>query len=282
MKMKKITTRFAAVGAVWCIATAGTLQATILTAIPRQGGMLMPEVYYHADTDSVTVDLSAIGIIAQLTPLLVSNPQDRFDPADPWFEYLDPCRQGLAFSRRYGFDIAAMSDLLLANRALWIRKLSSSDGLSFYDYNDFVTPKTWAPVFATAGTSNAVHWSGLMWHFGVTAPPGANSYSAAFEIYVLDTITGLEVADSSTGPFALEWTDVPDGRPELTIARTGVNQVTVSWPAATANWTLITSETLLATNWRVCTNTPVTLDGQSAVTLRPDGASQFFRLQLNQ
>jgi len=26
----------------------------MLEAVPRQGGMLMPEVYYHADTDSVT------------------------------------------------------------------------------------------------------------------------------------------------------------------------------------------------------------------------------------
>jgi hypothetical protein len=64
--------------------------AAVLSTVPRQGGMLMPEVYYHADTDSVTVDLSAIGITAQITPLLVSNPNDSFDPGDPWFPYLDP------------------------------------------------------------------------------------------------------------------------------------------------------------------------------------------------
>ena len=103
-----------------------------------------------------TVDLSAIGIIAQLTPLLVSNPNDSFDPADPWFKYLDPSRQGLAFSRRYGFDMDVMTDYLPWNRALWIRNLGSSPELSFYDYNDFVGALTWNPILGTDGTSHAV------------------------------------------------------------------------------------------------------------------------------
>jgi len=242
----------------------------------------MPEVYYHADSDSVTEDLSAIGIVAQLTPLLVSNPQDHFDPTDPWFDTLDPSQQGLSFSRRYGFDISALSDLLPPDRELWIRNLSRSPGLSFYDYNDYVTPKTWAPVFGTAGTTNAVYWSGLMWHFGVTAPPGTNSYSAVFEAFVLDTSTGLEVANSSSGPFVLNWTDIPDGRPPLTIACTGANQVTVSWPATTANWTLLSAPSLASTNWLAWTNPPVTSGGQCIVTFAPAGTPGFFRLLLNQ
>jgi hypothetical protein len=140
-----------------------------------QGGMLMPEVSYHADTDSVTVDLSQIGEIAQLTPLLVSNPANRFDPADPWYDSLDPSRQGLAFSRRYGFDIATGSDDLPLNRQLWIRKLSSSPNLGLYDYRPNSTPKQWTPIFGTAGSTNASPWSGNMWHVGAAAPPGTNT-----------------------------------------------------------------------------------------------------------
>jgi len=129
------------------------IHAAILATVPRQGSMLMPEVYYHENTDSVTVDLSAINVIAQLTPLLVSNPNDSFNPADPWFQYLDPSQQGLAFSRRYGFDMDVMSDYVPDNRALWIRNLGSSPALSFFDYNDYVYPLTWNPILGTAGTS---------------------------------------------------------------------------------------------------------------------------------
>jgi hypothetical protein len=97
-------------------ACAVSVSAAELTNVSFQGGMLMPEVYYHADTDMVTVDLSAIRVTAQLTPLLISNPSDSFSPADPWFSALEPSGQGLAFSRRYGFDIDALSDIPPDNR----------------------------------------------------------------------------------------------------------------------------------------------------------------------
>ncbi|MCX6914773.1 MAG: hypothetical protein NT167_17280, partial [Verrucomicrobia bacterium] len=90
-------------------ALGGSVSAAVLTNVPMQGGMLMPKVWYHADSDTVTVDLSDILVTAQLTPLLISNPSDSFSPGDPWFDSLDPSRQGLAFSRRYGFDMDAMS-----------------------------------------------------------------------------------------------------------------------------------------------------------------------------
>jgi hypothetical protein len=258
-------------------AFSASVHAAVLTVVPRQGGMLMPEVYYHADTDSVTVDLSGISVTAQLTPLLVSNPNDSFDPGDPWFAYLDPSQQGLAFSRRYGFDMDAMTDYLPDNRALWIRKLTASPELAFYDYND----KTWNPIFGTAGTSNAVYWSGGMWHIGVTAPPRTNSYSATFEIYVVNTDTGEAVAGSSSGAFVLNWTDVPDGRPVLTIAPTAPNQFTVSWPTPTVNWDLLTATNLTSTNWIACSNAVQTQDTNSFITFSNATAQQFFRLRRN-
>jgi hypothetical protein len=255
--------------------------AAVLTTVPMQGSMLMPEVYYHADTDTVTVDLSAILVTAQLTPLLISNPNDSFSPTDPWFDSLDPARQGLAFSRRYGFDMDAMSDIPPDNRQLWIRKLSGSPDLGIYDYNASSTPKKWTPIFGTAGTSNATYWSTLMWHVGVTAPPGTNTYTATFEVYVVNTDNGLEVPGSSSGPFVLNWTDVPDGRPQLNVAAVGPGRVQLSWPASANNWALVSASTLSAPNWSDVTNVPVTVSSEFVVTLNAAALAQFFRLKLN-
>ncbi len=268
------------------VALALSVDAAVLGLIPRQGSMLMPKVYYHADTDSVTVDLSAIGIIAQLTPLLVSNPNDSFDPADPWFKYLDPSRQGLAFSRRYGFDMDVMTDYLPWNRALWIRNLGSSPELSFYDYNDFVGALTWNPILGTEGTSHAVCWNLVMWHIGVTAVPAlpgkTNFYSATVEVYVVNTDTGKEVPNSSSGPFLLRWTDVPDGRPALTISPGATNGVVLSWPASAVNWSLVSSTNLNSTNWIAVTNAVEFLGSRAAVPLNSLATRQFLRLRRNQ
>ena len=262
-------------------AFAGSSVAAVLTTVPMQGGMLMPEVYYHADTDTVTVDLSAILVTPQLTPLLISHPGNEFSPADPWFDSLDPTRQGLAFSRRYGFDVDAMSDLLPDNRQLWIRKLSGSPQLGIYDYNASTTPKKWTPIFGTAGTSNAICWSGLMWHVGVTAPPGTNNYTAVFEVYVVNVDSGREVPGSGSGPLVLNWTDVSDGRPQLTIAVPQPGQVQLCWPVGAANWSLVSAATPDAPIWSAVTNPPVTLNHELAVTLNAADTVRFFRLKLN-
>ncbi len=267
-----------------CLALAAfacSVPGAVLTNVPMQGSMLMPTVWYHADTDSVTVDLCDITVTAQLTPLLASHPTDSFSPADPWFDYLDPSRQGLAFSRRYGFDMHPMTDYLLDNRELWIRKLAGSPELGIYDYAD-TAPKTWTPIFGTAGTTNATHWSGLMWHVGIAAPPGTNTYTATFEVYVVNTETGLEVPGSASGPFVLEWTDVPDGRPLLNIAALVPGQVQLTWPASATNWTLVAASTLKASSWSAVTNTPARLDNLLTVTLSGGERAQFFRLKLNQ
>ena len=262
-------------------ALATSASAAVLTTVPMQGGMLMPEVYYHADSDTVTVDLSTILVTAQLTPLLISNPSDSFSPTDPWFDSLDPRKQGLAFSRRYGFDMDAMSDIPPDNRQLWIRKLSGSPDLGIYDYNASATPKLWTPIFGTAGTTNATYWSGLMWHVGVAAPAGTNTYSATFEVYVVNTDNGLEVPGSSSGPFILNWRDVPDGRPQLEIAVLAPGLVQLSWPANATNWTLVSASTPNAPNWSSVTNTPVALNNQLTVTLDTVNSPQLFRLKLN-
>jgi hypothetical protein len=257
--------------------------AQILTTVPMQGSMLMPEVFYHEDTDTVTVDLWNIitntTAPAQLTPLLISNPTNRFSPADPWFDSLDPSRQGLAFSRRYGFTPATGSGTLPTNRQLWIRKLSGPPDLGFYDYRN--NQKIWTPIFGTAGASSASAWTGKMWHVGVTAPPGTNAYAATFEVYVVDTDTGMEVPGSSSAPFVLDWTDVPDGRPPLNIAAEASGQVRLSWPASATNWAPVCASAANASDWSALTNESTVLDGMRTVLLDWTHDCGFFRMRLN-
>lgn len=262
-------------GSVWA-------QADMLTRVPMQGGMLMPEVTYHAESDRVTVDLSNIGLTAQLTPLLISHPNDTFDPDDPWFESLDPSRQGMAFSRRYGFEMHPNTDLLPADRELWIRKTAGSADLGIYDYNASTSPKRWIPIFGTAGSSDAAFWSGLMWHVGVTAPPGTNTYSATFEVYVVNAATGQEVPGSSSAPFVLDWTCVPDGRPALDIAAQAADDIVLTWSTSATQWSLVRSSNLVAGPWTPAEGTEdVAVIGPANVRIKGPAARQFYRLQRN-
>jgi len=257
----------------WWLA-GSSLHAAILTSVPMQGGMVMPMLRYTASTGTLTVTMDPT--VPQLTPLLVSNLGDYFDPADPWYEYLDPTRQGLAFSRRYGFVMDTASDPLPAGRAIWIRKLSSSANLGAYRYRSGAN-KAWDPIFGTAGTTNALQWDGTMFHPGFTAPPGTQTYTATFEAFVMDTTTGTPVPGGSTGPFVFNWTDVPDGRPTLCV---GPN-VVITWPALTAtNYILEAADTMSGSVWTSVTNEPIVQNNQWVIVLEPSKAHKFFRMRL--
>ena len=247
--------------------------AATLTSVPMQGGMVMPMVSYNSGDGALHVMLAAT--VPQLTPLLVSNPGDSFDPGDPWYDSVDPSRQGQSFSRRFGFMMDMMSDPLPANTQLWLRKLNGSAAVSAYRYQD-TAPKAWEPIFGTAGTTNALRWNMVMFHPAFTAPCGTNSYSATFEAYLLDASTGTEVAGSSSGPFVFNWTNVPDGRPELTLA----SKIVLGWPSSTAtNWVLESASSPTSATWSPVTNAPVMLEGQPAVVLEGSAAQNYFRMR---
>ncbi len=268
-----VTKRVAAVCAVSLTLVLSSAQGATLTSVPMQGGMVMPIVSYHASDGMLHVMMPST--VPQLTPLLVSNPGDSFDPADPWFDALDPSRRGLSFSRRYGFVMDAMTDTLPAGYQIWIRKLSGSVGLSAYRYRDSA-PKMLDPIFGTDGVTNALYWNGMMFHPVFAAPPGTNGYSASLEVFLLDTATGLEVPNSTSGPLLFTWTDVPDGRPALSIAP----GIVLSWPSGTTtNWLLETAGSPTAQRWTVVTNAPVLVNGQSCVSRDGSAGQEFFRMR---
>jgi hypothetical protein len=272
MKMKIFRSAVAAACIAGVTGAAVSVCAAIRSDVPMQGGMIMPMLSYHASggTLSVMVDPT----VPQLTPLSVSNPSDSFNPADPWYDCLDPSRQGWAFSRRYGFVMDTATDLLPAGTAIWLRKLSSSPGLGAYRYRGGAN-KAWDPIFGTAGTTNALQWDGTMFHPGFTAPPGTNTYTATFEAFLMDTSTGQPVPGANTGPFVFNWTDVPDGRPTLCA---GPNMV-ISWPASATNYVLEAADSLPSSTWTQVTN-KVELQGeQCSVCLNHCEARKFFRMR---
>lgn len=232
----------------------------------------MPMVSYSAADGRVRVRLDPA--IPQLTPLLVSNPEDRFDPADPWFESLDPSRQGRSFSRRYGFVMNATTDPLPEGTSLWIRKMDSTPGLSVYRYSSSA-PKAFEPIFGSEGSPNALRWNGMMFHPAFTAPASTNAIQAVFEAYLVDTATGIEVPNTASGPFTLEWTNVSDGRPELSIAQ----RIVIAWPSQTAGYILEGAEDLVGKPWTPVTNPPVLVDGLPAVVLPESESRKYFRMK---
>lgn len=249
------------------------VQSDVLTTVPMQGGMVMPMVSYSAADGQIHVRMPTT--VPQLTPLLVSNPGDSFDPADPWFDALDPSARGASFSRRYGFVMDANTDLLPAGTEMWIRKISGPADLKLYRYASS-EPKAFEPIFGTDGVTNAMYWNGMMFHPVVAAAPGTNSYAATFEVYLTDTATGEELPNTSSGPLVFDWTNLSDGRPALTLSP----QIAVAWPSSTAtNWVLESASSPDATSWTPVTNAPVTMGGESCVSLDGNAAQQYFRMR---
>lgn len=269
--MQKIDSLLTAAAVVVVTCGLSSAQAATLTAVPMQGMMAMPMVAYHADDGRLHVTMP--NEVPQLTPLLASNPGDSFVPGDPWYDFLDPSRQGLSFSRRYGFVMDTMTDPLPTNLAIWLRKLSGSPELGFYRYSGSA-PKAWQPIFGSSGTTNALYWNGNMFHPGVTALPGTNPLSATFEAFLVDTTSNTEVPNSSTGPMVFNFTNMSDGRPTLNLTQ----RIVVAWPTVATNWVLESSTTLPSSDWTAVTNTPVQVDGQPAVILNGSEGKIFFRM----
>jgi hypothetical protein len=267
----------AGVGMVIAASPTANSGAATLTSVPMQGSMVMPMLSYHADDGRMHVVVDPT--VPQLTPLLISNPGDNFNPADPWCDFLDPGCQGRSFSRRYGFVMDTGTDPLPAGTAMWIRKLSGSSGLSAYRYKSS-EPKAFEPIFGTDGATNAMCWNGMMFHPAFTAPPGTNGCTATFEACLVDTATGVEVPETNTGSFELNWTNVPDGRPELGIGQ-GPAGMMVFWPTNATNYVLEGASVLAGGTWTRVTNAPAPREGQSAVVLDAGEPRRFFRMKLN-
>jgi hypothetical protein len=249
------------------------VNAATLTQVPMQGGMLMPAVTYSNSSGRVHVVMPVDS--PQLTPLLVSNPVDNFDPADPWYQDLDPSREGRSFSRRYGFN-KLNTNQPPAGTAFWIRKLSGPPELEFFRYSGSA-PKAWEPIFGTDGTTNGLSWNQVMFHPAITAPVSTNPLTATFEVVIMDTNLMQEVADSSSGPLVFNFTNSDDGRPDLGMGY----YFALSWATNATNWVVESAASITATNWTALTNAPTLMDGGAMFIMDPVEAGKMYRMRRN-
>ncbi len=270
----KLKTLFPATALLGLAASAAS--AAILNTVPMQGNNTMVHVGIVYDATAGELHAHKEPTTPVLVPLDVSNPADSFNPADPWFEDLDPSQQGRAFNRQYGFVMDGSSDPLPIGQAVWIRFVSASPGLQSYTYR--ATPPTWSPMFGTEGASPVLQWSMSMFHPAFTVPPVEGMHSATFEAFMVDLNSGQEVAGVTPGQFVLDWTSVATSRPTLAIAKDDVDTVTISWTTNATNYVLQGADIGQPLVWTAVTNEPVVAAGKSTVALNPTGAARLFRL----
>jgi len=193
------------------------LPAATLGMIPtpiEQGGMIHTMVTF-SDQPNDTFTVMPPPSAPELKPLAQWAPGDTFEPADPWFNALDPSQDGLAFGSRTGILIdAGASDPLPAGKSLGIRVTSIDTGLTGY-FASTAGDGTFNPVLTQPG--DAVLWSGNMWHPVFTAT-GPGEFSIMLEFFIADEsfdgFVSPTMATSdpgySLGNVSLEMTAVPE------------------------------------------------------------------------
>lgn len=214
-------------GLVFYLVTIGLVHAMVLTTLPGpddQGGMIMPMVYFDGQKFSVSgltdTNGNVIGsTIAQLAPLTYWSPGNTLSTTSPWYGLLDPVGgQGLAFGNRYGYMMDPSSEFLPTGNSIGIRLVSSTSGISFYNYRSGLSGTALFDqvfLFNPAQGHDYVLWNGSMWHF-YAAVDSPGTYSATFEIFMANTTfhSGTGFVDYST--VALEDTNYESALLNLT------------------------------------------------------------------
>ncbi len=117
---------------------------------------------------------------------------------------------GKAYNDQYGwifegFDVPESGD------AIWIELESQTAGLETYEggMRMMKASHTYAPLFGTDGSSNIWRFDRMMTHhWHAAALPG--EYSATYNVYVGDEITGVENLAYTSTNVTLTWANVPE------------------------------------------------------------------------
>lgn len=249
------------------------VRAVELSVVPMQGAMVHINLGYSAATNQVTVHVDAS--VPVLTPLLLSHPPDWFNTNDPWYAFIDPAASGLAFNRQYGIVLDAASDPIPAGQGLWIRQLGATPGLASYTYRSSGTNKVWQPMFGTAGSTNLLKWSLMMFHPAYTAPAEIDGHAADYEAFLVDTATEAPVPGVATAVFSLAWTSVG---PEVHIRNGAGGMPEACWPVCLTNFAVEHASSPDGA-WDPLPGVPAVSDGWCSVPLAPGQDGPFLRLR---
>lgn len=155
----------------------------------------------------VTLSGNTLGVMfmpPEDAPILGSldywSPGDTFQPTAAWYAQLDPVGgEGDLFNNQYGFTFMGS---IPEGKALGIRLLSASEGLSIWNYVN--NQNLFDQILLTDGSQ--VLWNGSMWHnyFTMAADTLPGIYTASFEVFIADaTFTaGTGYADYSEAALA--------------------------------------------------------------------------------
>ncbi|MCX6921611.1 MAG: hypothetical protein NT154_00090 [Verrucomicrobia bacterium] len=160
---------------------------------------------YTANQMRATLDTNAA------TPRLLAMPAGyTFDSRSNYYVL-----NGKAYNYQYAWNPGGIFSPP-AGAAVWIECLSASPGLECYDgpgNKMLMTPRTYAPIFGTAGSSNRWQWYGAMAHNSYAVLNPTNSVmTAEYRIYFGDATTGAPDAYASYGDarMTLTWlVDLP-------------------------------------------------------------------------
>ena len=116
---------------------------------------------------------------------------------------------GKYYSSQFGF-LADGFITLDPGTAIWIEMTSATPGLEAYEggMRPMRAMHTYAPIFGTAGSDTAWKWNGMM-HHPWFAANDLGLYSADFNIYIGDDITGAALSGYTPSTVTLEWNAVP-------------------------------------------------------------------------
>jgi hypothetical protein len=172
----------------------------IVVKTSRGGGLDTNAPMIHVD---ISYDYGANEMHATLatnfvTPKLLAMPAGyTFDSRSNYYVL-----NGKAYNYQYAWNPGGIFSPP-AGAAVWIERLSASPGLECYDgpgNKMLTTPRTYAPIFGTAGSSNRWQWYGAMAHNSYAVLNPTNSVMTAhYRVYFGDVATGAPDAYTNYG-----------------------------------------------------------------------------------
>jgi hypothetical protein len=203
-----------------CLGLAALVTASV-TLCPGQNIMVQPARGGGLDTNQPMIHVDIFydsGANQMRATLDTSAGAPHLLPLPPGYAFDSRSNYSVLNGKAYNFQLAwnpggAFSPP--AGAAVWIECLSATPGLECYDGPGNKTispPRTYAPIFGTAGSSSRWQWYGKMAHNSYAVlNPSNSTMTAQYRIYFGDAATGDPGAYTSYGDatVTLNWTVDP-------------------------------------------------------------------------
>jgi hypothetical protein len=138
---------------------------------------------------------------------------DSFDPAQPW-----TVLEGTDYNFQYAWNPDVTYGWIdpADNAAVWVKRLSQSEGVTVYLRTPMYSPgtdgPTWPQILGSDG--DIWKWSGGMQHNAYAVEgPLADTYSAVYEVYVGDKTTGEPLTKYGSEVVTWTWSATPVPEP---------------------------------------------------------------------